>query len=756
MKKERHPIIANGEMYVEPIIKKSHPSDKEYPHEYSEAKAKLIDDIKHITDIFTSTEGTTNEVFIEEKIICFRLEPKFEAKSYVPYSIISASEEMRIVGGRQYSIDEETTAKLYFVKTTSKALSRLYDVVQSGSKDHVESWQQQVRSLHSVDLLTQNEKILGFEEEWAEGTVEVVLHPIGDNYQNSIDAFFANVGIDKKSARIRTYDDGLTFICLNCSKDQIKDVSRLNVLRTIHPLGKVEIMPIRNNRSISHLPNVENTGMKSTIKVGVFDGGANETHPLLKNYVTNIDATSSKAITECVDHGTAVCGIVLHGQITPNSTLPTPCVTVDSYRVLPPLNMNDIELYEVIDSIENIVPSATDTHLYNISLGPHGAILDDCISRFTYALDKLTYDMETDGINPLFCIAAGNDGDLIYPCNRIQSPSDMVNGLSVGAYTFSNDGSKIRADYSCVGEGREGAKIKPDVLEFGGSQLHPFIVAANNKDGIGTGSGTSFSSPLVANKIGRLMANSQNITPHMGRALIIHSSEYSPNDTIVNQGFGFCSQNIESILTCEDNDVTILYVGKLHEANTAKLPIFSPHINDVPGMVEIKWTIATIVDPYINDTDAYTNNCIEDTFYPHDATFNFTKGKKIKKLNLSNPTDASQVKALLDDGYKRSALPASKSSKRFADESELRSIDLKWDTVIRKSQRMRGSSLLNPFLTLHAMSRNDFNDSFIKYFVAISIKAPKYKGSLYDAILQANKNLTPITIRNINHIMISS
>ena len=54
------------------------------------------------------------------------------------------------------------------------------------------------------------------------------------------------------------------------------------------------------------------------------------------------------------------------------------------------------------------------------------------------------------------------------------------------------------------------------------------------------------------------------------------------------------------------------------------------------------------------------------------------------------------------------------------------------------------------------MSRNDFNDSFIKYFVAISIKAPKYKGSLYDAILQANKNLTPITIRNINHIMISS
>lgn len=370
-------------------------------------------------------------------------------------------------------------------------------------------------------------------------------------------------------------------------------------------------------------------------------------------------------------------------------------------------------------------------------------------------MDKLTYETEKDGINPLFCIAAGNDGTLSYPLNRIQAPSDMVNGLAVGAYTFSDSGTKVRADYSCIGEGREGAKIKPDILDFGGSVSHPFIVASNNKSGITGRIGASFASPLIAHKIGRLMAGSQNITPHMGRALIIHSSEYNTNIPIEEQGFGFCPQDIESILTCEDNDVTILYSGKLHTSHTVKLPIFSPRINDVPGMVELKWTIATIVDPYINDADAYTNNCIEDTFYPHDATFNFSKGSKTKKLNLSNPEHASRVKALLDDGYNRSSFPASKSPKRFATESELRSTDLKWDTIIRKSQRMRGSSLLNPFLTLHAISRNDFDDAYIKYFVAISVTAPKYNGSLYDAILQTNTNLSPITIRNINRVMVS-
>ena len=32
---EKHPIIAHGELYVEPIVKKSRPIDKSIPHECS-------------------------------------------------------------------------------------------------------------------------------------------------------------------------------------------------------------------------------------------------------------------------------------------------------------------------------------------------------------------------------------------------------------------------------------------------------------------------------------------------------------------------------------------------------------------------------------------------------------------------------------------------------------------------------------------------------------------------------------------------
>lgn len=114
-------------------------------------------------------------------------------------------------------------------------------------------------------------------------------------------------------------------------------------------------------------------------------------------------------------------------------------------------------MYSTIDIIERVVSERSDIKIYNVSFGPKGAILDDDINRFTYVCDKLSYDAP-DGINPLFCIAAGNDGNLEKPLNRIQSPADMVNGLGIGAYSISFLGDKYRSSYSCIGPGREGAK----------------------------------------------------------------------------------------------------------------------------------------------------------------------------------------------------------------------------------------------------------------------------------------------------------
>ncbi len=211
--------------------------------------------------------------------------------------------------------------------------------------------------------------------------------------------------------------------------------SHLNPLRAIHPLGRVGITPVRMI-SGGTAPRLIKSDKRSMIKVGVFDGGADESIPLLKGHVSAIECVSTAPEADYLSHGSAVCGVVLHGNLAvkgKTDILPLPCVSVESFRVLPIQDQNDFELYEAIDAIESIVSRRSDIKLNNLSFGPVGAIVDDSINRFTYVLDRLTYDIPENEVNPLFCVAVGNDGELVDPVNRIQSPSDLVNGLSIGA-----------------------------------------------------------------------------------------------------------------------------------------------------------------------------------------------------------------------------------------------------------------------------------------------------------------------------------
>lgn len=764
MEKEKYPIIANGELYVEPIRKKINFPPKEWPHDYNDAKMSICNDLMIIKKKIKEKE----EIFLDEKVLCIRLEPKLEAKSYVPDSLM-VSEDMQIIGGRKYSFIDENgekkDAKLYFVKTNNEGIDKLEKTLNTGSKDTVETWRRQIQSIRNIDLLSSEEKIQGLADDWTKGTIEIVLHPLENSVSKMLNIFMEISGLSKDEIKIKTYEKGLTFISAVCDRRIIAAIEKFNPLRSLHPMGEIDIEPMRMVQEVEG-PKPAKKKMRSNISVGMFDGGIIEDHILLKGYVKENNVVKTAATLKSLQHGNSVCGAILYGHLAGKTTsdeLNNPSVFVESFRVLPAetqlTSTRDAEavhgMYETIDQIEAIVEKRKDIKLYNLSFGPKEPILDDTISRFTYALDRLTYNIEEGEINPLFCVAVGNDGNKGEYLNRIQTPSDMVNGLAVGAYTYNFFGEKIRADYSSIGPGREGAKIKPDLLEFGGSQERPFIVVGIGNDKIGISAGTSLATPVATGKIGQMMAYSPSITPHLGRTLLIHNatSEYSVRD--FECGYGYGKEDVEDILKCIGNRVTILYSGELPASNTVKLPIFSPGINQATGNVTVTWTITTIVNPDITDTDAYTNNCIEDIFYPNSAVFNFSKnGRKTIKLNLTKPEDAQQMEILLEQGYKMSELPVSGSAKKDKSEYALRNRDLKWDTVIKKTKSMRATSLLNPFLTLHAIGRNGYEHESIKYFVAVTIEAKGYKGNLYDSILQTYTNLLTIEIHNVNKVMV--
>ena len=763
MENKKYPIIANGESYIQPIIKSGAGGDKKTPHEYEAAKIKLIADINNVINIIDEKQ----EFFLEEKIICIRLEPKFEAKSYIPDQLL-VSNDMKFVGGRKYRLKNKTnadeSAKLYFVRANATSINNLKNTLINGTKDQIAVWKKQIESIHSFDLLSSEEKILGFDENWKLGQVEIVLHPLMKEQEEVLNAFYSQSKIPRENTRIKKFDDGLTFISAQCTIQEIESLKNFNPLRAIHPLECVSL-PILRSAMSSAAPIIEQQSeqqsQKPTITIGVFDGGVNSAVPLLSGYVQSTDCVSTNANPNYLCHGTAVCGVVLHGNLAAknsNNTIPAPSVLVESFRVLPIQDRIDIELYESIEAIEKIVEERKDIKLYNISFGPKGAILDDSINLFTYTLDRLAFNVPENEDNPLFCIAVGNDGCLEPPLNRIQSPSDMVNGLGVGSYTYTATKEKTPALYSCVGHGREGAKIKPDLLEFGGDSICPFILTGAEENTVIHSSGTSFAAPLAAHKIGKLMAESNNITPHIGRALLIHSANSEQNSLETKIGHGYSEENIENILMCNDKKVTILYKGELSSKDTVKLPIFAPGINKTKGKVQVTWTIVAIVPPFVNDPDAYTSNCIEDVFVPHSQIYRFSKresngNQKITTINTSDPEKEETIEELLRNRYKKSSQPVTKSNN--SSENTRRARDYKWDTVIKKSQIMKASSLNDPFITLQTIGRNDDCEKKIQYRVVVTIEALQYDGSLYNAVLQTYRNLNPIKVRNQQHIQVN-
>lgn len=756
MNNRKLPILAHGELYIESAKRKSGPIDKKYPRDYGMARERLLSDLQ----LLERDIREDKKFFMDEKVICIRLEPKFEAKSYCPDVITNVSDEMKIIGGRRYNYDESSKckAKLYYVRTSDTGLTELRNTLEQGYKENQKNWVHQIQSLNTIDVLQPEERRMGFDINWEKGPVEFILHPMGDNHtQEMVTRFFELSELKKENASIRTYKDGITFISTIAKKNNINAVSRFNPLRSVHPMNDIELDILRGSAVNGPMPPKGN--VLSDIVIGAFDSGIDEKNAYFKGFAKNIDMVSNEK--RDYSHGSGVVGTLLYGLIentSSNSTIETPKFSVQMFRVFPEdgkysrNQLKKVGLYETIDKIEQVVKKHKNIRLYNLSIGPSTPILDDEISRFTYALDELSYAVEEGEHNPLFSIAIGNNGDKGAELDRIQPPSDMVNGLAVGAYTYNSIGDLIRAHYSCLGPGREGAKVKPDILEFGGSENHPFVSVSKKSGNLQMYMGTSFAAPLAMHKIGRLLAESKSISPHMGRTLLIHCAQQGKKEVRnIESGYGYSVMSPDEMLHCDDHKVTILYEGSLAPGITAKLPMFAPFINQTKGNVTIKWTITTIVSPETNDSDAYTNNCIEDTFYPHSQKFTFKKGKHKKPLDLSIPENIIKQSDLLNQGYTQSSMPDSKPGKIFKDESELRNTDLKWDTVIKKSRNMKGTSLSNPFITIHAMARNGFDNKPIKYFIAITIEAPRYKGSLYDNIIHTYNRLEPIKIRNIGH-----
>jgi hypothetical protein len=758
----RRPILYRGENYSIPIAKGGRRRLPEPKISYAEARSHLLNNIRETAEKLRSVPSTMK--LPNETIVCLRMQPEFSAKSYYPASLFSAFDEidgMQEVGSRLWrpQTDEPTikkgdnkedalpnkAGKLLFVRTTEDALEKFQNKLNSAESLLSKNFTRDIRKLSGMDLLTNDEQILGFDDEWSGGKIEAILHPFAIDQELAFAHFIdllKKQDIDPNELKYRQYEGGVTFLSINGNRDLLSAMQGYNPLRMVHPLSIRDLPSLVRGNISPGLPTAPTFTQRPSTILGVLDGGIDAAGEHIKNYVEAIDAVADAPLPEGIEHGTRVSSAALYGPLNfynNNDTLPEPQVFVRSFRVLSSKNIADRELYESIDAIEELVPKNPDINVYNLSFGPGGPILDDVISRFTFALDLLQVRYKI-----LFCTAVGNDGELV-GYDRIQSPSDMVNGLAIGAYTISGN-DRIRAPYSCIGPGREGNKLKPDLLGFGGCDKTPIQLIPTTAGHRAYTKGTSFSSPIIASAAARLIDKSNSaIDATVARALLVHSTlEKTKKKHCFEMGHGTLPDNLSDVAICPDKSYTLIYQGEIEPSKYGEFQI--PWPADLKkGNVTFRWTLAVLtgVDP--QSPDDYTSSTIEVAFYPNSKVYGFTKaGHSPKYLNIDERS--SEVAALETDGWKRSAYPktASKSS-GFSTEHELRA-DLKWDSVDTREISKRASTINYPVFHLHALNRAGARaqSNKVRFALILSVEAPKANVDIYTKVRSEYTALLPI------------
>lgn len=765
---KRRPILFNGEVYSEPITKKTGFSNKSVPYTYEDAKGKLLSDIastKTLISQLSDTQRMPNEV-----VLSLTVQPEFTAKSYYPSSLFdnNGSEKFGIqeIGSRVWKPknNDNRTSKMYFIRATEESLEKLESHLNSHSSSLTKSFKADITKISSLGLLDSDDQILGMSTDWTEGRLEAVLHPFDIDSKSSLSLFLEKIsanGADKESIKYKQYHSGVTFVSFNGNRKTLKSIAGYNPLRTIHPLKVRDLPSVSRDFSPTNGPKAPVFTKKSPIIVGVIDGGADINNPFLKNYIESEFSVSGNPIPSFVNHGNQVAGVVLYGPLNKyknTDIIEEPSISVKSFGVLSS-NSNDPDLYDAIDAIEKLVPENRHISVYNLSLGPCGPILDDNISRFTYSCDLLSYEY---GV--LFCVAVGNDGE-IDGYNRIQSPSDSVNCLAVGAYTKSEN-KEIRAPYSCIGPGREGNKMKPDVSAFGGCDNHPIHLIGNNDQTKVLSAGTSFSSPIVASVAGRLIGESNgNINALIAKSLIIHSTTDKDKFHTNELGHGIISEDIETIVNCIDKSYTVIYQGQLDTGKYVEFTIPWDESID-QGSTSFKWTLAILSDVDQLSPDDYTSSTIEVTFFANKNKYSFKNTNnslipgesKLKKSEIVDlDLNPKRAELLISLGWKKDNFPITDSPKKqFVSESDLRN-DLKWDTLDTRTISKKSKGLRNPSFHVHAIGRGSrLEDLRVKFALVLTVTSPKAEIDLYSSVLSKFPALLPIELDSLINVEVNN
>lgn len=282
--------------------------------------------------------------------------------------------------------------------------------------------------------------------------------------------------------------------------------------------------------------------------IGIVDGGIAELDILKdlvvgrKDYTSDPDSDKQHATLAATR---AIFGNDIEDQLFDNNKLVANAKVVDIKVMEGDDGPTPVDL---IGYLEDAIKTFPNVKEYSMSLGLSDYCVHNKKSYLTRELDAL---QQNYGV--VFLVSAGNRDDfhtrqypdvLLEPESGLNSPGDLINGLSVGALADkANKDSlaQINEPSPFTRTGFDGIR-KPDLVHYGGNARATGVWRDQGVKGLSVTEnelyediGTSFATPVVSGELAQALAiveeSGYDNTVNLAKALTVHSASYIPNET---------------------------------------------------------------------------------------------------------------------------------------------------------------------------------------------------------------------------------
>lgn len=483
-----------------------------------------------------------------------------------------------------------------YIKITKKSIIDTIELIQNPPS---KKFRANLTAIEDIQPIIANEKIskelneISFQGKFdkIKNKIKIKYFDFDDDFDNTqiknyIIGKLEEFGFEEKYELI-TYGDNIKFIKMEVSSyEDIIKISSINGVKSVDFFQEYSL-PLGEVSETSLQAFLDNKYSDSETIIGIIDGGISDDNKFLKPYIIARESYVNE-IYHNPNHATFIASTIQYGN-TLNGIESTDskrfkfvdiiAIPNSDYKFGPVDTVSEEELMEIIEEVMQKYSSSV--KIWNISLGIETKVCEGSMSDL-----GVFFDYIQDKYNIQFFVSSGNLNTALlrkWPIqegigeiDRIISPADSVRAITVGSVAlYDSEKSIVKTNepspFSRRGPGANYI-IKPDVVDYGGNIATDLSIDGLGMKGMDSngniieGNGTSYSNPRVVQKFTSIYDEMVEKDMLLAKAMIVHSARMTSRnilsknrDNIKYYGFGIPAVNVQDILKCSEDEITLVF-----------------------------------------------------------------------------------------------------------------------------------------------------------------------------------------------------